>query len=81
MYANTYNLGKSPISRYIHVHDVDVTQQLTHLCSLQMQSCWNQWDNIMNTDFSQNKLIYSTSDGVLRFLLNSTTNTKYFANS
>ena len=76
MHASTYKLEsvrKSHISRYIH--DVDVTQQLTHLSSLQMQGCWNQWDNIMNTDFSWNKLIYGTSEGVLRFLLNSTTNT------
>ena len=77
MHASTYNLEsvrKSHISKYIY--DVDVTQQLTHLSSLQMQGCWNQWDNIMNTDFSwRNKLIYGTSDGVLRFLLNSTTNT------
>ena len=53
MHANAYNLEsvrKSHISKYIH--DVDVTQQLTHLSSLQMQGCWNQWDNIMNTDFS-----------------------------
>ena len=69
----TWSLRKSHISKYIH--DVDVTQQLTHLSSLQMQGCWNQWDNIMNTDFSWNKLIHGTSDGILRFLRNSTTNT------
>ena len=51
------------------------TSNLCSTCCLQMQGCWNQWDNIMNTDFSWNKLIYGTSDGVLRFLLNSTTNT------
>ena len=73
MHASTYNLES--VRKFRYIHDVDVTQQLTHLSSLQMQGCWNQWDNIMNTDFSWNKLIYGTSDGVLRFLLISTTNT------
>ena len=65
--------SRSHVAKYIH--DVDVAQQLGKLSGLQMQGCWSEWDDLMCADFSWTKLIYGTSDGVLRFLLNSTTNT------
>ena len=58
-----------------YIHEIDTAQQLNYLSKLQMQGCWSKWDNLMNVDFSWKKLTYGTSNGILRFLLNSATNT------
>ena len=64
---------KAHVASYIY--EVDSAQQLQHLSCLQMQGCWSEWDGLMNVDFTWNKLIHGTSDGILKFLVNSTTNT------
>ena len=58
-----------------YIHEIDSAQQLHHLSHLQMQGCWSRWDGLMNVDFTWNKLIYGTSNGILKFLINSSTNT------
>jgi len=73
--------GSSTSTKYVKAHvasyiyEVDSAQQLQHLSRLQMQGCWSEWDGLMNVDFTWNKLIHGTSDGMLKFLVNSTTNT------
>ena len=63
---------KAHVSSYIH--NIDTAEQLSKLSKLQMQGCWSEWDSLMNIDFSWKKLTHGTSDGILKFLLNSTTN-------
>ena len=64
---------KAHVASYIY--EVDSAQQLQHLSCLQMQGCWSEWDGLMNVDFTWNKLIHGTSNGILKFLVNPTTNT------
>lgn len=42
--------SRSHVAKYIH--GIDVSQQLNHLSTLQMQGCWTQWDGLMGVDFN-----------------------------
>ena len=64
---------KAHFSSYIH--NIDTAEQPSKLSKLQMQGCWSEWDSLMNIDFSWKKLTHGTSNGILKFLLNSTRNT------
>lgn len=58
-----------------YIRDIDVTEQLDKLRTLQMQGRWLEWSEQMHMDLSWNRLIYNWSDAELRFALQATTDT------